>query len=300
MSLRFHFASWGERAPDGAAACDGLVPGARIDLSHWSHNKTPAHLKADTSVEIALNFARDRAAHDVELATNNHFDSDGALAVWALLNPQLALEHAPLIIAAAECGDFDAWPSDDRGIKLEAAITRLGALDDRRAYARVLPMLDTLVPEIASGRREDLWGDVYRMLLAEEAAISRGDVSIEREGRTAIFAHAPGTRELSGPWLSRLAPAGTDRWLLAMADGSGGWTYRYELPRHAWADTVVRPRLKMPPRGIIRRSLGDAWIVKGRRGMTGIAYTEAPIGEAPLEVARRLNAVHGANAPTER
>jgi hypothetical protein len=290
--MRFQYVGWGLRAPAGAAACDGLVPGAAIDLSHWSHNKTPRHLKRDTSVEIALAFARERSSHDVELAANNHFDADGVLAVWTLLNPSLALAHEAVIVAAAEHGDFDEWPKDERGIMLEAAIARLASdLGDSEAYARVLPMLDTLVPAIES--REDLWGDAYRALLAEE----RAEVEVERVGRIAVFTHAPRTPELSGAWLARRAPVGTDRWLIATSEGSGGYKYRYELPRYAWADTVVRPRLQMPKRGIIRRTLGEAWIVKGRRGMTGIAYTLAAVPDQPREVALSLDLMANRDQP---
>jgi len=54
-------------------------------------------------------------------------DADGVLAVWALLRPELAQKHAKLIVAAAECGDFDEWPDDERGMWLEAAIASLSA-----------------------------------------------------------------------------------------------------------------------------------------------------------------------------
>jgi hypothetical protein len=284
--MHFDYAPWGREARPGAVACDGLVPGAQLDLSHWSHNRTPAHLKRDTSVEIALAFAEERDRHDVEIITNNHFDADGVLAVWTLLRPELAKKHAELIVAAAECGDFDEWPDDERGMWLESAIASLSAVGgDAAAYARVLPALDELVPAI--DRREDLWGDNYRALLARGADLERGAISVERVGRIAVVAHDRGAKEIPGPWLSRSIGMDADRILMAFREGDG-WRYTYELRRWSWADTVVRPKPKMPKRGPIRRTMGPAWIIKGRKGMSGLTYTSRPIAEKPRTVAERI------------
>ncbi|MEA2747283.1 MAG: hypothetical protein QOI41_1426, partial [Myxococcales bacterium] len=116
----------GARAPAGAAGCDGVVPGAAIDLSHWEGNTTAAEYKADTSTEIALRFAR--SGGTVDLAVNNHFDADGVLAVYALLRSDVAMANADLLVATAEVGDFDEWPSDERGLRLEAALRRMAML----------------------------------------------------------------------------------------------------------------------------------------------------------------------------
>lgn len=288
--MHFAFVPFGERAPEAAVACDGLVPGARLDLSHWSGNETPAHLKGDTSVEIALSFASERTTHDVEVVTNNHFDADGVLACWCALRPELALEHRSALICAAECGDFAAWPSDPRGAWLEASIDVLSAgLADEAAYRRILPELDDLVPNIAA--HEDLWAKPYRALLDAERSIESGAVSVAREGRIAVFSHAPRAAELPGAWISRLQQDGTDRLLLAFADLDGGFQYRYLLPLWAWADTVQRPKIPMPRRGRIRHALGPEWIVKGRRGMTGVTYTGTPIRTPPDEIARTLASI---------
>lgn len=286
--MRFEYVSWGRRAPDGAVSCDGLVPGARLDLSHWAKNRTPAHLKRDTSVEIALAFAEERAGYDVERAVNNHFDADGVLAVWCLLRPALALEHASTVIAAAEAGDFEEWPIDERGLWLSLAIDELAAgLGDAAAYAHVLPILDTLVPEVS--KREDLWGAAYHRLKKGGAWLERGAVSVEARGRLAVVRHEQGAPELPGPWLYRVLPKECERVLLAFAEPTG-WRYRYELRRWSWADTVARPRLSMPRRGPIRRGLGDSWVIKGRRGLSGLAYTEVPIQLPPEAAAERLGA----------
>jgi hypothetical protein len=284
--MQFAFRSWGREAPAGAVACDGLVPGARLDLSHWSGNKTPAHLKRDTSVEIALAFARERTSYDVEVATNNHFDTDGVLAIWILLRPELALAHEGLLVAAAEAGDFEEWPSDERGLWLDSAIASLSAgASDPISYDRVLSALDDLLPSIE--KREDLWGGAYRSLLSAGDDLARGAVRVERAGRIAVVTHDRGVKELPYPWIARALPKDVDRVLLAF-EQERGFVYRYEMRRWSWADTVVRPKPAKTKRGPIRRELGSEWIIKGRRGMSGLAYTAKPVVGHPFEIAERL------------
>ena len=84
--------------------CDGLVPGAALQLTHWTGNSTPDKFYADTSTEIALNFVSSPEAHDWEDAVvlNNHFDTDGVLSAWALLEPEEALRRKKLLVDAAE------------------------------------------------------------------------------------------------------------------------------------------------------------------------------------------------------
>src|SRR5947207_12527040 len=101
---RFQFVS--ERYEGGlpAIGCDGRVPGAALDLTHWQGNRTPSEFKADTSTEIALKFvasAEAAARWDDAIVVNNHFDTDGALSCWALLAPERALAERDLLIAAA-------------------------------------------------------------------------------------------------------------------------------------------------------------------------------------------------------
>src|SRR6266576_4946869 len=88
---------------------DGTVDNA-IHFSHWKGNETPASVKADTSTEIALNVVGapnlDELTQGIDLVTNNHFDTDGVLSVWAMLNGERALPLRKRLIAAAAAGDF--------------------------------------------------------------------------------------------------------------------------------------------------------------------------------------------------
>ena len=126
MVERFRFVPFGQRAGGEAVACDGLVDGAGTHLSHWGGNRTEARYKADTSVEIALRYvaSEDGAPDRARPVTNNHFDTDGVLAVWVLLEPSRARACAGLITAAAD-GPITvaASPAAEAGPWLAAAVT---------------------------------------------------------------------------------------------------------------------------------------------------------------------------------
>lgn len=117
--MRFVYTPFGAPpAYDSAVAvgCDGLPP-AKVCLSHWPGNTTPADLKHDLSTGVALAFARLGASRALErfgplsIVTNDHFDTDGLLAVFACLNPAAALEIEDSLLAAARAGDFWCAPS---------------------------------------------------------------------------------------------------------------------------------------------------------------------------------------------
>lgn len=78
-----------------------------IMLSHWKGTPTPEAIKADTSAAIVLNALRLNLPElDLPFVTANHFDIDGFVGVWALLNPALALENEELLRQMALIGDF--------------------------------------------------------------------------------------------------------------------------------------------------------------------------------------------------
>src|SRR4051812_36094755 len=103
---------------------DGTVENA-LHLSHWAGNATPEELRADTSTEIALNFVasprREELARGIEVATNNHFDTDGVLSVWTVLAGERALALREELIAAAAAGDFSEF-TGERAVRASVAI----------------------------------------------------------------------------------------------------------------------------------------------------------------------------------
>ena len=91
--MRFEFYHSGlENVPK--LSVDGTVENS-VHFSHWQGNETPAEVKADTSTEIALKVVaspnKDALTQGIELVTNNHFDTDGVLSVWTMLNGEHAL-----------------------------------------------------------------------------------------------------------------------------------------------------------------------------------------------------------------
>ncbi|RDV16004.1 hypothetical protein DXT99_06420 [Pontibacter diazotrophicus] len=78
-----------------------------VMLSHWKGAPTPAAVQDDTSAAIVLHALRQNMpALDLPFVSANHFDIDGFVGVWALLNPERALEHEELLRQMAVIGDF--------------------------------------------------------------------------------------------------------------------------------------------------------------------------------------------------
>src|ERR1043165_9713435 len=105
-------------------AVDGTVDNA-IHFSHWHGNQTPESVKADTSTETVLNVVaapnRAELTQSIDLVTNNHFDTDGLLSVWAMLTGERALPLRDKLISAAEAGDFSELTSVD-GVRASIVI----------------------------------------------------------------------------------------------------------------------------------------------------------------------------------
>ena len=156
---------------------DGTVSNS-IHFSHWEGNQTPDEVKADTSTEIALNLVaapnQQKLTQGIELVTNNHFDTDGVLSVWTVLNGARALDLREQLIPAAEAGDFSefstengvrasiviqgsdqASPNNETGSPLAAYLAGKQISDDAEAYELVLPKVESVLRN--TGDYEALW-----------------------------------------------------------------------------------------------------------------------------------------------
>ncbi|MDB5263205.1 MAG: hypothetical protein JWQ14_2488 [Adhaeribacter sp.] len=105
-----------------AIVVDSLHPNGLV-LAHWRGAPTPAEVQGDTSADIVLNALRTPGFNlDFEYVTANHFDIDGFVGVWALLNPQLALAYEPVLRHMAVIGDFRELnldhPAADQALQL--------------------------------------------------------------------------------------------------------------------------------------------------------------------------------------
>jgi hypothetical protein len=166
-------------------------------LSHWPRNRTPPELKADSSTETVINYLRsperERYRAGAEAVSNNHFDVDGLMSVWAMMEPEAALERAGLLVATGECGDFDRW-SGEQATKVTCALYGLESLPsspvrrglagkrdylERTAYLynETLPLVRGLLD--GADAFEEYWRAEYEKVEAGRALFARGDATVQ-------------------------------------------------------------------------------------------------------------------------
>lgn len=117
-------------------AVDCFLPGA-LNLSHWRGAGPPPQAAGDTSAAIVLNaLERGLIPSEAKFVTNNHFDVDGFIGIWSMLNPELALKNVALLKAAAVLGDFRELPANaelaNNAIRL---VAWLNTVEKARFYA---------------------------------------------------------------------------------------------------------------------------------------------------------------------
>jgi hypothetical protein len=190
---------------DGAAR-----PASVLTLSHWPQSPTPPAFARDVSAASVLEYVRllsgnggasvarpaasaGRGLRDViergrlaEAVTNDHFDEDGLMSVFALVDPATALAAADLVVAVAMCGDFGVV-ADDTAARVSFAITPLAEAEagvgsgTSERYRAVLPVVADLLarPDAFTS----YWSAEVAELAAGRAAIERREVVIrERRG----------------------------------------------------------------------------------------------------------------------
>jgi hypothetical protein len=83
-------------------------PGTVLTLSHWPRSTTPQRLRADLSAQIVLRAIEDGCLDEVrtELATIDHYDEDGLVALAMIVVPELAQHHSDFLVEVARVGDF--------------------------------------------------------------------------------------------------------------------------------------------------------------------------------------------------
>ncbi|MDQ3474200.1 MAG: hypothetical protein M3447_10735 [Acidobacteriota bacterium] len=252
---------------------DGTVPNS-VHFSHWEGNETPVALKADTSTEIALNLVaspqHSQFTRGIELVTNNHFDADGVLSVWTVLNGNRVLEFRELLISTAEAGDFSELTSE-AGVRASIAIqgsdqagneTQEGSplaqflnggypADDAKAYELVLPEVEKLITNIDA--YEHLWRDGWELVATAIESFEKGASVTEElpEVSTTLVTLSPDIFGPAGfdpkkhgvPVIAISRYAHGELFLIATPYESG-WSYRFDYPYYSWAETVVRPKIE--------------------------------------------------------
>jgi hypothetical protein len=250
---------------------DGTVDDA-LHLSHWEGNTTPEELRADTSTEIALNFAswpgRDEWTRGVEVVTNNHFDADGVLSVWATLNGERALGLRNELVSAAEAGDFSEFPNESAvrvSVLLQGGdnpfvpgvnspliehLTGGEKVDERRAYELVLPEVERVLTR--TDEYEPLWREGWAWIERTLESFARGDSRVveDAESKLSVVTLAHNFYDESGfdpaqqpaPYTAVAHNARGELFLVA-TPRADGWSYRIDYPYYSWAQTYTRPRI---------------------------------------------------------
>jgi len=161
-----------------------IVDGAANDhtmltLSHWPKSGTPPELKRDTSTEIVLECLKHGGPEEygiaAECVSNNHFDEDGLLGVWALLRPDLALDRQELLADCARAGDFGVYRGEP-AIQVVMTISSL-AREAEEPYLTLLPQLEDFLRDPAMFDR--WWRTDFDELKASETALKDGTATIE-------------------------------------------------------------------------------------------------------------------------
>ena len=265
--MRFEFYSEAIAA-EPKLSVDGTVDTA-IHFSHWKGNETPVSVKADTSTEIALNVVaapnRDQLTRGIDLVTNNHFDTDGVLSVWTMLNGERALQLRDKLIAAAEAGDFcelstaDAVrasiviqgsdsPTDKSGSPLARQLAGEEVTDEERAFELVLPHVERVITD--TNAFEELWRESWMRIEAALESFAKGGSRVEEDtqARLSVVMLAPEVfgaigfdpYHHSAPFTAISHHARGQLFLIA-TPLNDGWAYRIDYPYYSWAETVVRP-----------------------------------------------------------
>ena len=252
---------------------DGIVSNS-VHFSHWNGNETPAELKADTSTEIALNLVtapnRDQLTKNIELVTNNHFDTDGMLSVWTVMTGEPAAKYRDVLIAAAEAGDFSEYssadgvrvslaiqgsdqaiPEDNTGSPFARMLAGENVNDDARCYELIMPQLEHLLTNIND--YEPLWIEGWKKIVDALESFDRGSSTVTefKDSKLSLVTLAAEIFSGSGfnptrhsaPFTAISKFVHGELFVIAIP-AKDGWFYRIDYPYYSWAETVVRPKIK--------------------------------------------------------
>jgi hypothetical protein len=302
------FVSFGTTAPPHALGVDGAVAGAAAIYSHWQgDHTTPPELAADTSTGMLVRAAADPARWlaPFETVCNNHIDGDGVLSVLCALRPDLALAHAPRLIAAATAGDFSQWTGAtafDLLLRVHQLINRVQATGpgwEQRVLEAVGAEADALLTGSWPGEatRANAIADV-------EAAIDRlirtppsvhGRLAMVRWRRqighcSDLFTWLAGPFARDDLPLPALATAiAPTHFQLLCEETAEGWQVQLDAPRHSWARTVDLPAVVWPDLTAVAQALAArepaaGWVCRpgaGELGFTCLLGAPRPSRLAP-------------------
>ena len=289
----FRYVPHGEIGGAPNVIVDGSpAAGTVLCLSHWPGIESPTQFHADLSAQMAFAYADASDGHEsldgaespdgvdgAEIVSNNHFDQDGLVGVFALASPEAARSRHDLLVEVARAGDF-AVTHCREAARISMALSAYA--DPSRSPCRDLPeegdaMAAALytellgrLPELCDhpDRWRSLWDEEDASLRASEAAIASGTVTIEEVPEVDLavvtvpaadeYRTGAGGHRFAGQWAVGLHPiavcTATQRGaLLTIRDRRYELLYRYE----SWVQyrtRSVRPRVDLEP---LARRLND-------------------------------------------
>jgi len=289
---------------------DGSATGGTLlTLSHWPKSGTPLEFAADTSAEIVFKYLDRPVAHvQANAVSNNHFDEDGLIGIFAMVDPATALRHRHLLIATATAGDFGVYSSreaarmaftisafaDDSTSPLPKEIfAQSYAAQSASLYRQLLEVIPPLLADVNAYRR--FWDEDDRALTAGEELIEQGRVTVEErpELDLAVIRIPPDEAMLHAYVLNTRTPRSR---LLVIHGRHVELRYRYE----GWVQfrsRVVAPRVDLSPLAAElnseEQSLGK-WEFDGVEAITpslhlrGPAATSLPVDSIAQRVEHHL------------
>lgn len=268
--------------------------GTVLCLTHWPGIASPAEFRADLSAQMAFAYLEAYNRHHPATAvSNNHFDQDGLVSLYALARPEGALARRDLLIDVARAGDFATFERREAA-RISMALSAYATpgrspLDGLAAdyavmagqlYSELLGRLDELCDH--PDRYRHLWAEEDASLEASEAALATGQVTIEEVmdidlAVVTVSKNAPraGGHRFAGEWVFGPHPMSicnaTDRFaLLVIREQSYEFTYRYET----WVQYQSRrPRPRVDLSALAERLNSDErgpgrWIAGPVSGLT--------------------------------
>jgi hypothetical protein len=262
--MSFRFVAFEEHITQAPfASVDGVMypghPHETLNLAHWPGNTTPPYLKAKTTVEMALKLLRfsgwRKLIDPAQVLSNNHYDTDGVLACWILMAPEIAPRYAQSMIAAGIAGDYQVFTTPF-GVQFDLLLTnlehdpnsplvdQLSGLNEVQTsqflYDWVLERLPILFDQLDD--YEALWKPQYMAIEAGLRAIAAGKAII-REHTDAVLAVVE-----SEDWLPAMARRSRTQGgrLLSICPQPHGTLFELEYTLFTFHDVPDRLSIQRP------------------------------------------------------
>jgi hypothetical protein len=224
---------------------------------------------------------RQELTRSIELVTNNHFDTDGLLSVWAMLTGERALPLRDRLIAAAEAGDFSEMssvdgvrasiviqgsdsPIDKSGSPLAAKLAGRPVDDEAEQYVLALPHVEDVIRN--TDKYEELWRDHWKRIETALDSFAKGASTVE-EFTDVDLSLVTLSRDIFGPNgfdpardaapFTAFSRRAKGTLFLITTQLNGGWAYRIDYPYYSWAETVARPAVERRDLSLLMERLNE-------------------------------------------